>query len=165
MNDEMIASVSVEGMNELTRDLKKIVKKYPKKADELLKKNARLTRKEVVKNVKKETKSNKESKKSLARIGSYKISQVKGYGTEKYIEISANSRHFHLVEHGHDIIMPKFHGVQGEKGKRIPNKNAGQKVGRVQGKHMMANAIKKAEKDMPETLSKMVDELLKESGF
>lgn len=163
--NETDMSISVEGLDELAISLKELTKKYPDKAGELLQQNAKALRKEVVKNVKKDTHFDKGNKKSLAKTGSYKISQVMGYGTKQFVEISAKSPHFHLVEHGHDSVMPDFHGVKGEKGKRIPNKNAGQKVGFVQGKHMMANAIKKAEREMPETLSKMVDELLKESGF
>ena len=158
-------SINVEGFEELADLFKKLVKKYPDRAGELLQKNARELRKDVVKNVKKETKPDKENKKSLARAGSYKISPIRGYGIKQFVEISAKSPHFHLVEHGHDSIMPPFHGVKGKKGKRIPNKNPGQKVGFVQGRHMMATAVRKMEIKMPQTLLKMVDELLKEDGF
>lgn len=163
MNEEL--SISIEGLDELADSFKNLAKKYPDRAGELLQNNAKELRKEVVQNVKKETKFNRENKKSLARVGSYRISPIMGYREKQFVEISAKSPHFHLVEHGHENIMPPFHGIKGQKGVRIPNKNAGEKIGFVQGKHIMAAAVKKTEKEMPGTLSNMVDELLREGGF
>ena len=158
-------SLNVEGMEDVISSFKTLARKYPDKAGELLQKNAKELRKEVIHNVKQDTTVDSDNKKSLARAGSYKISQIKGFNEHQYVEISAKAPHFHLVEHGHEIIMPRFHGIKGQKGVHIPNKNAGQKVGFVQGKHMMAKAVRKIEEDMPDTLESMVDELLKEGGF
>lgn len=141
-------SMQVDGMEELSETLKSLAKKYPDDAGDLLVKNARKLRKDVVKNVKKDTvQSQKEKKYSLHKASSYKISQVKGYGAGQFVEISAKAPHFHLVEHGHNLVI------------------GGKVVGFVRGKHMMDNAIKKAEIEIPETTSAMVDELLKKEGL
>lgn len=158
-------SFSIEGVDELLSDFRRLTKAYPDKAGELLKKEARGLRKEVVKNVKKSTTPDADNKQSLARASQYRISQVQGIGEKQFVEISAKSPHFHLVEHGHEIIMPSHHGIKGQEGVRIPNKNAGQNVGFVQGKHMMADAVKVYERELPNALSNMVDALLEEEGL
>lgn len=155
----------VEGMDELQKSFKILAKKYPDKAGELLRKDAISVRKEIVKQVKKETKFDNKSKRSLAKAGSYKVSQVKGIGIQQYVEISAKSPHFHLVENGHNIIMPKSHGVKGEKGVRIPNDNPGENVGYVQGKHIIDTVARKHEREMPSIVENMVEKLLEEAGF
>lgn len=158
-------SFSVDGVDELVSDLTRLAKVYPDKAGELLKKEARGLRKEVVKNVKKSTTPDSDNKQSLAKASQYKISQVQGFNEKQFVEISAKSPHFHLVEHGHQIIMPASHGIKGQKGMSVPNKNAGQNVGFVQGKHMMADAVKVYERELPNALSNMVDALLEEEGL
>lgn len=144
---EQMLSMKVEGLDELTKELEKLVKKYPDRAGELLTKNARELRKDVVKEVKENTKTKGSSKRSLAKVGSYKISKVQGYGARQYVEVSAKSPHFHLVEHGHDLIIN------------------GQNRGFVQGKHMMKVAVRRCEATMPDTVKNMIDELLKEGGL
>lgn len=155
----------IEGMDELQRSLKKMAKKYPYSAGNMLRKDAINVRKEIVKQVKEETKFDTESKQSLAKAGSYKISKVQGDGLQQYVEITAKSPHFHLVENGHNIIMPKSHGVRGEKGVRIPNDNAGEKAGFVQGKHIIDTVTSKHEREMPDIVEDMIDKLLEEVGF
>lgn len=125
MADEVF-SMTVEGMDELAESLKRLTSKYPDKAGQLLSRNARKLRKEVVDQVKDLTETSASSKMSLAKESSYKISQIKGLGTNQYVEISAKSPHFHLVEHGHVLKNHK-----------------GETIGFVQGKHMMDIAVKK----------------------
>lgn len=158
-------TIVVEGIEDVQKSFERLAKKYPDKAGELLRRDAVNVRKEIVKQVKKETKFDTESKQSLAKAGSYKISQVNGLGINQYVEISAKSPHFHLVENGHNIIMPKSHGVRGEKGVRIPNDNAGEKVGFVQGKHIIDTVTSKHEREMPGIVEDMIDKLLEEVGF
>lgn len=154
MAGEHTMSMSLEGMGDLVESLKELTRRYPDRAGELLQENAKKLRKEVVKNVKetttptKGTKKKRPPKKPLHKIGSYGISQVQGYNERQYVEISAKSPHFHLVEHGHELVKP-----------------SGEVIGFVQGKHMMENAAKKAESEMPSTLEDMVTELLKEEGL
>ena len=148
MAGEHTLSMSLEGMEDLMESLENLTKKYPDRAGELLQKNAKELRKDVVKNVKTDTKSKGKTKRSLSKAGSYAISQVQGYGASQYVEISAKSPHFHLVEHGHELVKP-----------------SGEIIGFVQGKHMMENATKKAEQNIPSTLEDVVSELLKEEGL
>lgn len=164
MNEQTI-SLSVDGINELVDSFKKLAKKYPDKTGELLQKEAKNIRKSVINKVKRDKETNEKSKRSLTKASSYKISPVQGYNEKQYVEISAKSPHFHLVEHGHEIVMPYYHGIKGEKRVRIPNKNGGQTVGFVPGKHMMAQAVSEEQGNIVNVVSGMVDELLKEGGF
>ena len=141
--------LTFNGLDELTESLADLSRKYPDRAGELLQKNARELRKEVTKKVRDDTRSRGSSKYSLAKVGSYKISPVLGFGENQYVEVSAKAPHFHLVEHGHNEY--DFHG----------NPTGGF----VQGKHMMREAVKIHEQKFPETVSGMVDTLLKEEGL
>lgn len=148
MAGEHAISMSLDGIEELIDSLNDLSRKYPDRAGELLQKNAKELRKQVVKNVKEDTKTKGETKRSLSKAGSYEISQVQGYGASQYVEIKARSPHFHLVEHGH-----------------VLKNHYGKTIGFVDGKHMMSNAVKKTEQTMPSIVENMVEELLKEGGF
>lgn len=138
--------ISVTGIETVTKEFKSLVAKYPDRAGELLRMQGVAIRKEVIKNVK-ESVGTIHSKKSLSKAGSYRVSQPKGLGIRQTVEISAQSPHFHLVEHGHELIVN------------------GENRGFVPGKHMMADAVKKREKEMPAAVDAMLGELLKEGGF
>lgn len=158
-------SFRMEGFEELAAELSRLSKKYPERSGELLKQEAKNFRKEVIKNVKKDTHPNADNKRSLSKASQYKISQVQGFGDKQFVEISAKSPHFHLVEHGHEMIMPYTHGIKGVKGAVAKNENGGQRVGFVEGKHMMDKARRTYEERLPEAIDRMVDELLSEGGF
>lgn len=149
--DETVG-VTVSGMDELSKTLADLSKRYPDKAGELLAKDARALRKEVVEEVKRVKESSQTAAKMpLEKESSYRISPVQGYGADQYVEVSAKSPHFHLVEHGHVLTTGRKQG-------RRP-------IGFVTGKHMMANAVRKHQNTLPEKASDMVDELLKEAGL
>lgn len=148
MAGEHTLTLTMEGLEELIGSLNDLASKYPDKAGELLQKNARKLRKNVIENVKDLTESDGESKYSLSKAKSYAISPIQGFGADQFVEISAKAPHFHLVEHGHDLVS-----------------HSGEKIGFVQGKHMMNNAVKKANEDMPDTVEDMVTKLLKEEGL
>ena len=42
---------------------------------------------------------------------------------------------------------------------------SGETIGFVQGKHMMDNAIRKSEQNIPAVVENMIEELLKEEGL
>lgn len=147
MADQMV-SMSVDGLEDLEKSFKDLVNKYPDRAGDLLKEDARKLRKDVVKETKKVTKTKSSSKRSLGKVGSYKISPVQGIGANQFVEISAKSPHFHLVEHGHVLVLP-----------------SGETRGFVQGKHMMDTTVKQHQESMPNTVADMVDKLLKEEGL
>lgn len=143
----MEQTITVSGAAELAKDFEKVIKKYPDDADNFLKRQARELRKNVVKNVKKDTHTKGATEKSLAKLKNYKISRIWGYGADRHIEISAQSPHFHLVERGHNLVI---------KGKTVKF---------VAGKHMMDNAVKSYEEQVEQAAEQFIDKLLKEGGF
>ena len=165
---EWDTSVKVIGLDDLSESMKKLVKMYPDKAGECLREEALRTRKEIVKNAKDLTNTHTQSKFSLGRIGSYRVSQVQGLGINQYVEISARSRHYHLVERGHESVVP-YHFVwrNPKTGERIKRtwKSGGQSRGRVAGRFFLKKAKDAEQERFPEFVSKMVDDLIKEAGF
>lgn len=139
--------LTVSGIDDITAELKNLVKEYPDKAGELLEKRGKTLRKDVVANVDKRLGTTKNVKQSLHRIGSYRVSKAKGIGLLQYVEISAKSPHFHLLERGHEIILN------------------GKYMGFYPGQHMMADAISVNRREMPKAVEDMVDALLKERGL
>ena len=139
--------LTVSGIDDITAELKNLVKEYPDKAGELLEKRGKTLRKDVVANVDKRLGTTKNAKQSLPRIGSYRVSKAKGIGLLQYVEISAKSPHFHLLERGHEIILNGKH------------------MGFYPGQHMMADAISVNRREMPKAVEDMVDALLKERGL
>lgn len=141
-------SFEISGVEELVQSLESLTRKYPDKAGDLLRKDGRELRKDIVKGARESTRTDSDNKKSLGKIGSYKVSQPQGIGTKQYVELSAKSPHFNLVEHGHNLVTKD-----------------GQTIGFVQGKHFMERATKAYEGQMEKHVSNMVDELLKEGGY
>lgn len=147
--DEMI-SMDVEGMDELMDSFKSFIKKYPDRAGDLLVGQARALRKDVVKMVKSETKTDGSSKRSIAKLKEYKISKVQGIGEKQFVEISGKAPHFHLVENGHKLTDSD-------------GKPVGQ--GYVTGYHFMDRASKKRQIEIPKDLEATIDKILKEEGL
>ena len=113
--------VAVDGFNNIdnfTRKLEILAKRYPDKCDILLKKDAIALRKDIIKVTKRKLKTNNSHKQSLAKARSYKISRPMGFGGNKSIDISATAPHFHLVEHGHEIWVPDRFIPNGKKIKK-----------------------------------------------
>ena len=147
MSDHVVR-MDVSGMDELIQSFEDLARRYPDKAGDLLRKDGRSLRKEIVKKARDLTDTPRQSKMSLGKVGSYGISPVKGYGANQYVEITAKSPHFHLVEHGHELVS-----------------HSGNHIGFVPGKHYLEQATKEFTNDIPNHVSKMVDELLKEEGL
>lgn len=143
-------SFHIDGMEELEKSFNLFVKRYPDRAGELLRLQARELRKDVVRMVKEETKTDGSSKRSLAKLKEYKISKVQGIGKHQYVEVSGSAPHFHLLENGH----------------RLTNKD-GDLIGQgfVQGYHFMDRASKKRREKLPRDLEKTIDKILKEGGL
>lgn len=159
--------VQIDGLEELAETFEELVGKYPDRAGELLVSQAKELRKDVVKQVKNDTDTDGTSKKSLAKVGSYGISPVKGFGNQQYIEVSAKSPHFHLVENGHLKVVPMTRTIKTRDGEKrtVSNSNGGATVGFTPGYHFMDRASKKRQIEVPEELEKVVDELLREEGL
>ena len=146
----MSRQVVLEGIDDfekLAKDFKKVVKKYPDRCAKLLRKDAGSLRYNVVKKSKEVLNINPKSAKSLGYARNYKISQVKGFGYNMYIEITSKSPHFHLVEKGHNLVKD------------------GQIIGWVNGRFQMETTVKKYQEELPRSVKKMVDQLLNECGL
>lgn len=144
----MEQTITIDGLDELTEALENAIKKYPDKAGDLLRLNARRFRKVVVSETKRLTKSKGTSKRSLAKVGSYKVSKVYGVGLSQAVDISTKSPHFHLVEHGH-----------------LQKNKKGEVIGFVQGRHQFDSAIKKHNREFHDRAEKMIEELLREEDL
>lgn len=158
-------NVSIQGMEGLAQTFEDLVRHYPDKAGNLLRRSGRDIRNKVIENVKRDTDFNESQKQSLSKTSSYNVSQVKGFGAKQYVEVSAKAPHFHLVEHGHQMVTPRSRSYETAGGNKKTQTlyNGGQNVGFVQGKHMMEKAVKVHERIMPLEVDAMVDELLKEA--
>lgn len=164
MNDNI--TVEVDGLEELAETFESIIQKYPDRAAELLVKQAKELRKDVVKQVKNDTDTDGTSRKSLAKVSSYGISKAQGYGAGQFIEVSAKSPHFHLLENGHRNVLPKTRTVtrNGEKVK-INLARGGEVVGFTPGYHFMDAASRKRQIAIPAELTSEVNRILQEEGL
>jgi hypothetical protein len=141
--------ITMHGMDELMEDLQRLIKKYPDKAGDLLKKNAKDFRKKYIKQVKSTARHKSGKSKSLVKAKNMKIYPVQGIGIRQSIDIGSISPHFHLFERGHNLIVPWMPSVSGY----------------VEGRHVMEQSIADYEKLLPEIAEKMRDELLKEGNL
>lgn len=142
--------IKVDGLDDLTKTLEDLVGRYPDRAGQLLRKEARRLRKGITGKAQDRTNSDGTSKRSLSKESSYSISMPKGYGSGQYVEISAKSPHFHLVERGHRMLDHKGQATSRD---------------RVDGRYFMRDAITQYEPTIEEAASRMIDELLKEEGL
>ena len=139
--------VSFHGLEELTADLERLIKRYPDKAGDLLKENAKDFRKDYIKKIKSAVKHKSGSGKSLVKPKNIKIT-MGGIGTRQYADIGSISPHFHLFERGHNLEIPWI-GY----------------TGFVEGRFVMKESIDEYEKKLPEIAQTMCDELLKEGNL
>lgn len=139
-------TITLDGLDDLLDSLQKLADNYSDKAGVLLQRQGRAIRKDAINNAKRDTKSTGETKNSLTTTSAYEVSRPKGYGSNQQVTISAKAKHFHLIEHGHELVT-----------------HDGRVIGFVPGYHMLDQAVKKADKEFPEAVSKMVDELMKEA--
>lgn len=160
-------SLQVDGLEDLAESLENIARRYPDRAAEILVNQAKELRKDVVRQVKNDTDTDGTSKKSLAKVGSYGISSVQGFGATQYVEVSAKSPHFHLLENGHMKVVPKSRAIKKPDGEKVKttNPNGGQTVGFVPGYHFMDVASKKRQVKIPEEVAEEVEKLLEEEGL
>lgn len=158
------STIEVIGLDDLSDSMQKLVKRYPDRSGDLLRAEALKTRKEIAKNAKSSFNVDNRRKKMLSRIGSYRVSQVKGYGINQYVEISARAPHFHLLERGHAIVTPR-HRVVKKTGVRITSKNGGKAVGNKSGYFFLKKAKDAEAMRFPQVVDEMVNKILKESGL
>lgn len=163
--------ITITGLEELNEDLKKLMNRYPDKAGDLLRKNAREFRKEYVHNVRAGAKKTTGKGKALELLKNTKVYPVQGYGAGQYVEVGATSPHFHLFERGHQLYNAFMKEVV-ESGNYHPDKNKKKgknktKIpnGRVEGRFIMQKSIDSYENKLPEVAKKLYDELLEEANL
>ena len=140
--------IELHGMDELIESVDALIQKYPDRSGQFLRKQAMETRKGVANEAKAAVDVNMSDKHSLGRAANYKVSQVKGTGTGQYVELSAKSPHFHLIEHGHELVS-----------------HSGKPLGWVQGYQILGTEAKRRKVQMPAEFAKLADEILREEGF
>lgn len=140
---------TIRGFDELQDDMKKAINLYPQKAEEALIKQGQEFKKRVIKI------TNQVTKKYKGNITKgFKVTEVYGFRENMECHFMAEGRgkknpHFHLVENGHDVYA-------GGKGGRTATK-----VGYVPGKHMVRQASKEYQEELPKQLEQVLDDILK----
>lgn len=145
---EEVFNMNFYGADELINALEKMAKEYPDAAGDLLRERGLELRRKIVLSAHENTNTKGDSKRSLGKIGSYRLSKVQGYGIRQFVELTVKSPHFHLVEQGHNMVNKK-----------------GETVGFVQGRHYFEKAVKEFEEEMPDSVEAMVDDLIGKAGL
>ena len=158
--------IKVDGLDELTTSFLNLIKKYPDRAGELLQKEGKSLRKDVVNKINQHLNTN-DIKMSLGKVSNYTVTAPKGIGINQYVEVIAKSPHFHLIENGHDLVTPKTRTIKLKDGsrKKITIKNGGQSKGFVVGYKFMDESARACQANMPDTVERMVNILLNEEGL
>lgn len=142
-----MSAVELKGMDELIDSVDALVQKYPDRTGDFLRKQAMETRKGIAKEAKAAVNVSG-GKHSLGRPGNYKVSQPKGTGCDQTVELSAKSPHFHLIEHGHELVS-----------------HSGKPIGWVPGYKILDAEAKRRQLSMPKDFEKEAEKVLSEEGF
>lgn len=138
----------LEGLEELERDLTKVIKRCPEQARETLS--------DLGKEFKKSAKNKANSElKAHERAADQKNKAIKRKWGSKVVDESVgmtaliynSARHFHLIENGHNLVR------------------GGKVVGFVAGKHIMERTRQEYANIVPERFEKMKDDILKRNNL
>lgn len=146
----------VFGFDELEKAFNKLEKKYPNEADRLL-----MT---IGQAVNKRTKGLTPVRTRKLR-NSWRLKKVKEYkgGKVRVVRIQSSVPYAHLVEQGHEIVTGGKTRVRGRTLNAVQRSMRGIKSGgRVEGRFMLATAIKEASARFEKEASKMLDKLTKD---
>lgn len=144
----MSDTIAIVGLDDLEETFSRLAAQYPDRAGDMLRGEAFKFRNGVAKRVREQTDTEVIHKQSLGKGTSYKVSEIKGTYQDQYVEISAKSPHFHLVENGHMMVT-----------------HTGDTVGFVPGYHFMDIQSKKEQEEMPEVVDRMITKMLKAEGL
>lgn len=129
-------SFTFTGDEELGQCLEAAIQVYPDLAEQRLRAAANRFKREVRK------KCDEDTKEITGRLKKdMKVGKTRGYGNRMEVDFMATAPHFHLVEHGHELITPQ-----------------GERTGFVQGKHM----VKRTAENFAPILDKELEKVLKE---
>lgn len=152
--------IRLDGMEELQADLLRAVRAEPGMATTALEKAGKKFKRAVIKATRGETK-----KKTGKLAKGYKLDPVEGFGSDMHINFRATAPHFHLIENGHDIVMPKHHGVRGKKGVKVKNKNAGKVTGFVPGRFIVSKVKIQYGTQFPKDVAEQFNKMLEENNL
>lgn len=140
----MSMKMEIEGCEELERDLRAVIHKFPVTAEMTLKKNANALKRRARKNM------NSKIKHHVDNLIDQKwgTKQVET-GISSTVMVFNKAPHAHLVEYGHEQY--DFHG----------NPTGGW----VEGNHALEETKEQFEKEVPRKYEEMIDELLGRNGF
>lgn len=144
--------LSVEGLEELSEQMRDAIRVYPDLAEEKLREVANDFRRSVIEREKKVIWDDTAvvSKKKITTKRGFSLSRTKGYRENMEIDFRAEAPHFHLVENGHEQVTKK-----------------GRKVGWVRGNHVVKLERKTYEKNkvMSTAMKDVLKELTKRSSL
>lgn len=152
----MARNKDVFGFDELEKDFKKLINKYPDSADAFLMAQGR----SVNKRVKQLT-----PVKTRKLRNSWRLKKVKLYkgGTVRVVREQTTAPHGHLIEDGHEIVRGGKTRERGRKLNRVQRSVRGIKSGGfVEGKHMLEKTMSEARNRFTIDAQKMLDKLLKD---
>lgn len=150
----MSMSMEFDGLDELLDALNASAASYPDVAENKLNMVSLKFKSRVIKI----TKNAVDTESGGRLITGYKLSAIRGYGINMQRDFSGRAPHFHLIENGHELVIPKY-----RKGK--PLKNGGQNIGFVPGYMIVAQARKEFELKMPGYMREVVDEVFRKGGM
>lgn len=131
---------TMEGLDDLEKDLTEAIGEYPVTMKEGLKGIAKDFRKSVKERTPDGSNHKGDASTKLRRKFGIKMMDD---GMASLALVYNSARHFHLVENGHDLVR------------------GGQTVGYVPGKHMMEKTRKEYEDIVPERFRELCDETLR----
>ena len=146
-------TVSLNGAEELKKKLEQVVKKYPNETE----KSLRRCGNEVKKLVEMKTEQEVRTLTGNLKKG-YTLDPIKGYGMNMEQNFRATSKHYHLIERGHNKVTPKY-----RKGKAL--RNGGITYGFVPGKYIVKRTKESYELIFPAKMKYAMRKLLNESGL
>lgn len=139
---------TIDGLEELERDLRMAIEKAPAQAEETLIKLAKEFKRDAKERAKAELKPHErkeeQKNKSIERKWGHKLTSDRLSAT---VMVWNSARHFHLIENGHNLVERK----------------SGRVIGFVPGKHIMEKTRNEYKEIVPERFEKMVEDILKEN--
>lgn len=151
----------LKGFEELKENLASAIKKYPDLAEERLEDTAKKFKNRVIKITRSAV-----DRKTGNLIKGYKLDKLRGYGINMEKNFKATAPHFHLIEHGHEIITPKTKTVKTKRGKKKVNlKNGGQSKGWVPGRLIVKQARDEYSEIMPKVMQELIEDITRECGL
>lgn len=151
MSDDI--TISLNGAEELQRKLETIVRKYPNKTEQSLRKCGNELKKLV------EMKTDQEVRTLTGNLKKgYRLDPIQGYGMNMEQNFRSTSKHYHLIERGHNKVTPKY-----RKGKKL--RNGGVSYGFVPGKYIVKRTKESYAYIFPAKMRYAMRNLLKESGL